>query len=98
MSKQAGSKHHILLFVFRSSKVAVMTSTIHPQSLQDLTRIIQESFQSLQEKYKEAETEVLQKMTETGKAFENVENALSDLMDHSGVNDQDSDDEEDNEL
>lgn len=58
------------------------------QTTQDLLKSVQDSFQSLIENYKESEEAILNRFTETGKAFEAVENALQDLMDHSGVNDQ----------
>jgi len=64
-----------------------MTSiSIH--TAQDLLKSVEESFQSLTENYKQSEEAIMNRFTETGKAFEAVENALQDLMDHSGVNDQ----------
>ena len=58
------------------------------QTPQELLKVIEESFQSLTENYKQSEEAIMSRFTETGKAFEAVENALQDLMDHSGVNDQ----------
>ena len=62
------------------------SSGIH--TTQDLLKTVEESFQSLTENYKQSEEAILNRFAETGKAFETIENALQDLMDHSGVNDQ----------
>ena len=63
-------------------------SSLSIHTAQDLLKSVEESFQSLTENYKQSEEAIMNRFTETGKAFEAVENALQDLMDHSGVNDQ----------
>lgn len=65
-----------------------MSTAAQPQTAQDLLKVLEDSFQSLTENYKTSEEEIMKRFTDTGKAFEAVENALTDLMDHSGVNDQ----------
>ena len=65
---------------------------------QDLLKVVEENFQSLTENYKQSEEAIMSRFTETGKAFEAIENALQDLMDHSGVNDQYSEVEEGSEI
>ena len=58
------------------------------QTPAELLKTIEDSFQSLTDNYKQSEEAIMARFTETGKAFEAIENALQDLMDHSGVNDQ----------
>ena len=70
-----------LLFLGKMASTSVQTT-------QDLLTNVEQSFQSLTENYKQSEKAIMKRFTETGKAFEAVENALQDLMDHSGVNDQ----------
>ena len=65
-----------------------MSAAAQPQTAQDLLKVLEDSFQSLTENYKQSEEEIMARFADTGKAFEAVENALTDLMDHSGVNDQ----------
>ena len=65
-----------------------MSATPQPQTAQDLLKVLEESFQNLTDNYKQSEEAIMTRFAETGKAFEAVENALTDLMDHSGVNDQ----------
>lgn len=65
-----------------------MASRSSIKTTQELLKSVEDGFQSLTENYKQSEEAIMNRFTETGKAFEAVENALQDLMDHSGVNDQ----------
>eukprot|EP00794_Sanderia_malayensis_P020137 gene20137-22110_t len=65
-----------------------MSSATQTATAQDLLKVLEDNFQNLTDNYKQSEEAIMSKLTDTGKAFEAVENALTDLMDHSGVNDQ----------
>ena len=84
-----------------SSPIAPAVSVTPPSSTEQLMEILQSTFSGLQEQCNKTESTLMEKFSATQKELDSIEQALSDMMDHSGVNDYsevDSQDERENVL
>lgn len=65
---------------------------LSPTSARELTVLVQNTFQQLQDKLNKTEDSIVKRFSDTGKKIDQIEKCLIELMDHAGVNEPYGDD------